>query len=502
MKLKILIQKLWEEKPLSLILLAGLFFRLLAAFFSKGYGMSDDHFLVIEVSQSWIDEAKTNWLPADVSKPSGHSFFYPGLHFLLFSFLKWLGITNPEIKMFVVRLLHAFYSLITVYFGYRIAEKITDKKAAKTIGLLLSLYFFMPFLSVRNLVEVTCIPPLVYATWLLLNNGNKKISAALWAGIVLGIAFSIRFQTILFTGGVGLALLFKREIWRALMVGLGFLIAAGLVQGFIDYSIWGKPFVEMQEYINYNILNANNYITQSWYNYFILLFGILVPPLSIALLFGYFKSARKQLLLFLPSFVFLVFHSYFPNKQERFILPIIPFIIILGYAGWWQFATQSGYWKLRQHVIRGCWIFFWILNCIALVFVSVAYSKRSRVESMIFLSKQTDLKNFIMEDSNREGSPLAPRFYLNKWCNYFCVTKVNSAAEVKENCNVLPDKDKPNYVIFIDNTNIDARLAEFRKSFPYLIFMTEVEPSFMDKFMHTINPQGNKNQTCYIYKIL
>ena len=121
---------------------------------------------------------------------------------------------------------------------------------------------------------------------------------------------------------------------------------------------------------------------------------------------------------------------------------------------------------------------------------------------MVYLSKQKDLKNFIMEDSNREGSPLAPRFYLHKWCNYYCVTSINSAKAVKENSAALPDSEKPNYVIFVDKTNIERRLSEFKQAYPFLLFVAEIEPSFIDKFMHTINPAGNKNQTCYIYKIM
>ena len=84
------LKKLWDEKPLQVVLFAGLFFRVLAAIFSKGYGMSDDHFLVIEPAQAWVDGFNyNNWLPEkniQNAPASGHSFFYPGLHYLLFLF--------------------------------------------------------------------------------------------------------------------------------------------------------------------------------------------------------------------------------------------------------------------------------------------------------------------------------------------------------------------------------------------------------------------------------
>ena len=56
--------------------------------------------------------------------------------------------------------------------------------------------------------------------------------------------------------------------------------------------------------IRYNIENAETYNTQKWYNYLLLISGILIPPVSIFLIFGFIRSWKKQLLLFLPAFIF------------------------------------------------------------------------------------------------------------------------------------------------------------------------------------------------------
>ena len=48
----------------KLILLAALIARLIAVLFSQGYGMHDDHFLIIESSNSWANGTDyNNWLP-------------------------------------------------------------------------------------------------------------------------------------------------------------------------------------------------------------------------------------------------------------------------------------------------------------------------------------------------------------------------------------------------------------------------------------------------------
>src|SRR5258708_5758566 len=142
--MRMMIRKYWNEKPLLCILLASAFFRLLAVIFSKGYSMHDDHFLVIEPAQGWLEGLSNEWLPSgvgSVTHASGHSLLYPGLHYFLFQFLQLIGIYDPQSKMFVVRLLHAALSLTIVYFGCKIAFRIGGINAAKMAGILLGLLF-------------------------------------------------------------------------------------------------------------------------------------------------------------------------------------------------------------------------------------------------------------------------------------------------------------------------------------------------------------------------
>ena len=164
------IQRYAESHPLAFVMMVGGLFRLIAAIFSQGYGMHDDHFLIIEAAQSWVDDYDyNNWLPENRpnQNPGGHSLFYVGLHYALFSFLDMFSFLTPKANMFIVRLLHAAYSLLIILFGYKITRNLTDTKTAKQVGLVLALFWVMPNLSVRNLVEFTCIPPLMAATWFL-----------------------------------------------------------------------------------------------------------------------------------------------------------------------------------------------------------------------------------------------------------------------------------------------------------------------------------------------
>jgi len=495
--------RLYQNMPLRFVILLAIAVRLISVFLSRGFGMHDDHFLVIEPAQAWLNGSNyNNWLPSfsPNAVPSGHSLLYPGLHYFLFSFLDYLTITDPNIKMFIVRLLHAAFSLLTVYFGYKITELIGGKKAALKAGLLLALYWFIPFLSVRNLVEMVCIPFLVYGLWLLLKPDSKLKTNQLvfLAGLIMGIGFSIRFQTMTFAGGVGLALLLKKRWSDTVYFGTGYLLSIILIQGSIDYYIWQKPFAEFTEYFTYNLNNATEYIVSAWYTYLILILGILIPPVSLMIFSGWLISWRKHLIVFLPALIFLVFHSIFPNKQERFILPAIPFIIISGIAGWETWIAGSEFWQKRKKWLRYSWITFWVINLIALIPVSTMYSKKARVESMLYLSKYENIKLLLL-DSSTGAVKYPPCFYLGQWVSIINIDENLPIQQFGENIVKQDSSAQPRFVLFFKDGNEQERLQALQKALPDLAYETTIEPGFMDKLLYWLNPV-NANQTIEIYR--
>src|ERR1035437_2548694 len=268
--------------------------------------------------------------------------------------------------------------------------------------------------------------------------------------------------------------------------------------------VWKKPFMELTEYVRYNFANAETYGTQPWYNYIILIAGIIIPPIGLFILFGFIAGIRydwrKHLILFLPAFFFFTAHSYFPNKQERFILPAIPFIIILGYIGWYQFKNNSSFWQRNSKLLRGFWIFFWIINLIPLCFISTAYSKRSRVESMTYIAKQNDVRYILIEESQHDDFTMPPLFYLRKWGYVYNVTKNQPIDTLRKQIASSNRSYLPNYIVFNEDKNIDKRVSDMKTIFPKMTYMTTIEPGLIDKVLYYLNPQHNANYTSYIYK--
>lgn len=490
--------------PLQQLLIIGFFIRLFSVIFSKGFGWHDDHFLIIEPAQNWADGFDNNWIPSDKNpdiQPQGHSFFYIGLHYYIFKICAFLHISDPQSKMYVVRFLHAIWSLLIIKYAYKITEQYASKKVAWYVGIFITFYWFIPFTSVRNLVEFVAVPPFLIAIYIL-KKQELTYKHFLAAGFWLGVAFSIRFQTLFITAGVGLALLiYKTSFKNILLLILSFFSVVCLTQGLIDFMIWKRPFAEFSSYVEYNINNASTYGTDNWHMYFDLIFGLLIPPLSIVLFAGYFVTWKKMPLIFWPTMIYLAFHTYFPNKQERFIMTILPLIIISGTVGMFMLYEKNQE-RIHQKLFRFCKTFVIVLNSILLCVFTVSYSKRHRVEAMYYLYSKGDSNNFIIEDGTKEDDFLIPPlYYYGKWPSVFGITKANSADNALNYYNSLPDTMKPNYVVFWKTEKIEARVDSLKKRFPKLEYEATIEPSLIDKTLHWLNPAGNDNETALIYRL-
>jgi hypothetical protein len=313
---------------------------------------------------------------------------------------------------------------------------------------------------------------------------------------LFGLAFAVRFQTLSIAGTVGLVLLVMRQFRPAFIYGAGFLMSAFCFQGVTDWIGRGIPFKSFWDYVVYNSGAGEAYTTGPFYTYIGLIIGILIPPMSLLLLFGFFRTWKKQALIFWPTIVFFVLHSAFPNKQERFILPVLPFIVMLSVLGWQEFAAQSKFWHEKKKLLKGLWVWFWVLNTLLLLLATFTYSKKSRVETLSYLSKQPDVTGVIVETTDA-GAPMMPLFYLNKNVPLYSmpVNKPLDSLTMEIGTNT-----KPNRVIFLKAERLDQRVKRMEEIVPGLVFDTKIVPSFADQLLYFLNPKHNVNQTSYIYR--
>ncbi|NWJ52006.1 MAG: hypothetical protein HXX14_14205, partial [Bacteroidetes bacterium] len=249
----------------------------------------------------------------------------------------------------------------------------------------------------------------------------------------------------------------------------------------------------------YNMDNAYNYINGTFFKYTAFLLGIFIFPAGFAWFFGFFRNWRKQLILFLPTFLFLLFHSIFPNQQERFIYPIIPFLIILGEIGWLEFQEGSKYWNNHKKLLKRAHAFFWIANTIMLILFTINYSKRARVESMTYLSSYPNVRNILLEDVFHKDATMAPRFYMGQWPTVRVYANNPAKSPIAKVYKGVDPKDYPQFVLFFNDKNILQRVDSVKKIVPNLVYETTIHPSFLDEILYKMN-KYNENQTVIIYR--
>jgi hypothetical protein len=464
-----------------------------AAIYGGGYLMHDDHFLVVEVAASWADgEDYNNWLPWNQKgSPKAHpaNFAYAGSQYLLFKLFQLTGPNTPSDQALVLRLLHGIYSLTIVVLGYLLARSLAPDrpKNAASVAWILAASGFWPLLSVHQLVEMTCIPPLMMGLWALVRSERLRWQDVLLAGIGIGMATGLRYQC----GIIGVALvpvLMAQRQWRALLgVGIAALSTFALVQA-PDIFIWGEPFVQLRGYIDYNSTHAGNYPKGHWYQYLLTLLGLMIPPASFMLIWGAFHRGRSASAIWwrvvIPIGGFLLFHSAYINKQERFILPAVPALIVIGFIGWQMWTERSAWWGRHRRFENGLWAAFWVIST-AVLAASLPYSgKHSRVKAMEFLHAQ-GAQTFAMVQVDSGSMP--PQFYSGSWNSYHIDNRREQQRpplKVAKSWCASP----PSFILFQGDRHLGEAVGQYKAAMPGLRYVTTIAPSRTDRLIHTLNP--------------
>lgn len=465
------------------ILFVALIFRLITAIFSEGYGMHDDHFLTIEASSSWVNGYDYNgWLPWSENnrgEPEGHSFTYVGLNFVFFWLCKLIGISDPKLLMVFNRSLHALLSLLVVYFGIKITNKVSTRKNAVLVGWLLALLWLMPFMSVRNLVEMVSVPFLMWGTWMLLR--SSTMSSFIYGGMLLGFAVSLRYQIAVFSFGIAIYYLWNKQLKNLLLFSLGNVITFALTQGIVDYYIWGYPFAEFWSYATYNMKQGTQYMPNTnYFMYFYVLFGVMLFPFGLLIGAGFFRSSKKYFFLFFPTFCFLLFHTLYPNRQERFILSVLPFFILLGVIGYDSLRGS----KRWNSLWNFSWKAFWVINIPLLAFFTFTSTKESRVNAMYAIYNSTNPKpQILLEGSGNASISMMPKFYGNKWYASF-----SELTERPGDVSVI--NPSFSYIFFFGEDDLKQRVSYYKQLYPNIHLVKKCKPSLVDQVVKKLNPRN------------
>ena len=483
-----------RKHPLISLLVIAAVLRALAVIFAKGYMASDDHFVVIQVVWDWLNGIPV-WFRDDT--PIVRGVVYQYSIYVLMWLLKLFRITDPSAVMFVNRAVHALWSLTLIPMVYYGLKYFTDERAAWYGGLLTGIYFLMPFFSVRNMIEVVC-QPFLFAGIILVEvevKRQKKLSWVFWGGILLGAAFMIRIQTAVIPMAVFFVLLGMRRWKQLLWFSLGGLTML-LVEGMIDYISWGMFLSSVIHTMDFQSKMIHAYVTNVWYTHFLTILGILIPPFSL-LVFPWIVAAAKKLpVSFWAVAAFLVIHSMIPQKQERYLLPILPLLIFLLTAGWSMVKWRD------SRIVKGLWAWMWAINLVLLPIITLNYSQKARVEPLIMLHHMPNVRKIVVDAT--EKNVWLPTYYAQKPLSDFLYIFEDSDYDTLANKieSAGPDQLPPfSHAIIFNSRDPEAQREQLESIVGHLTLIRHFSPSLADWLLRKSNPNFNHSKESWLYSI-
>ena len=118
---------------------------------------------------------------------------------------------------------------------------------------------------------------------------------------------------------------------------------------------------------------------------------------------------------------------------------------------------------------------------------------------MTYLSTYPDIQYMLVVDE-RNSNELFPKFYLGQWPSFYDELKEGETWETfMERISRKPFQKQPRFILFTAEEDLPGMVKTARKSFPFIVYETTIEPGFIDKVVKWLNPV-NKNRRVFIYR--
>jgi hypothetical protein len=229
-------------------------------------------------------------------------------------------------------------SLSTVWFGFAWARRIRGNEAAAIAAGACALHFALIYFAPKALTEVAATNVLLPGLYLGAFAGQKNELKRLFAaGILCGLAASLRIQLI--PPVVFAAAYFCYPNWRRRLP----VVAAGLAIpvlafGLVDKLTWSYPWQSFLLNFQVNVFQGRSqlYGVEPWYWYLPVLFVLLGPTLPFIA-----QGARRTPFLAAVAAIVVGSHSLLAHKDPRFMIPVVPLVLVLGAIGFVETAASS-----------------------------------------------------------------------------------------------------------------------------------------------------------------
>jgi hypothetical protein len=175
-------------------------------------------------------------------------------------------------------------------------------------------------------------------------------------------------------------------------------------------------------------------------------------------------------------------------------------MVMMGVAGWNEIMATSTFWQKHKKFVSGSWIFFWSVNTILLCVFIFSYSKKSRIEAVYYFHDKKAPEGILLEHTETYRTYFLPFFYANhKWPHVVDMNKNQTIEGLRAEIDTIPVGSKPDYILFLDETNLQQRIDRLKVIYPSLHIVATCKPSLLDWILYKMNPV-NVNQVVYIGK--
>lgn len=375
---------------LSRLALAGLALYLVTAIVNVGLIAVDDYTLLSKVLPAQHHSAAEVLAGADYRTPLPTL-----LHLALATVAHWIGLVHPLAQLRFNQAVVATASFAIMFLAGRAAFRFLPDDECRQQQLvftgLIGFYCLAPFFFSRPMVESLCAPLVLAGTAL----ACRWYQAPRWPTLVtstlaFGLAAMLRPQVGTAALALPLILLVERR-WRDVgsvaLVGLG----VALLTGLPDLLLRGQFHKSLVGYVAFNLEHSSRFGTSPWYTFLPTLLLATLPPVFLARYPGLpWRQRFGPLLPAVVGFVlFVASHSAVPHKEERFLVPILPVLLLL--------LTPLATWLL-QHGPRWRVVTFAIVNGLLLFLVTFNAPQATGMKLAAWVDRAAGISSLTLAD--------------------------------------------------------------------------------------------------------
>jgi hypothetical protein len=324
---------------------SSLALKLALAYRHPGFWTGDD----VEIHEMTFARLfRTQLRPWELRSP-----FYPmGVIYPIQFLLVQAGQTDPAALVFAGRAVVACFTVVTLWLTFHVARRLFDSPPIAVLSVLIlatnKLHVMTGTTELPRPVASACV---LAAFWLLsVPRTSIHICAA---GALIACASAMRFSEEIFLLPAVLQLLVQRRKHDVIVLAVGFIVTVIVALGAVDALYWGEPFFSARNVIEFTLRQGRSTRGfQPWYEYIrsipdwanvgtaaLALSGtVLTVRANLSASNARMTGERRRALCALAAWAWLpvISLSVLPHKEPRYLVPILPFVAMLGAAAGWQ----------------------------------------------------------------------------------------------------------------------------------------------------------------------